>query len=73
MFTRQEVSTLKTFNTICNVKRGVCIFHLILVGHRIPDFRVSVNFDYKTFEMKTKHCNCIAKTRCNQGSTKTRK
>ena len=41
MFTRQEVSTLKTLNTICNVKRGVCIFHLILVGHRIPDFRVS--------------------------------
>ena len=41
MFTRQEVSTFKTFNTICNVKRGVCIFHLILVGHRIPDFRVS--------------------------------
>ena len=31
----------KTFNTIFNVKRGVCIFHLILVGHRISDFRGS--------------------------------
>ena len=31
----------KTFNTIFNVKRGVCIFHLILVGHGMPDFRVS--------------------------------
>ena len=29
------------FNTICNAKRGVCIFHLILVGHRISHFRIS--------------------------------
>ena len=31
----------KTFNTKFNVKRDVCIFHLILVGHRIPNFRGS--------------------------------
>ena len=31
----------KTFNTVFNVKSGVFIFHLILVGQRIPDFRGS--------------------------------
>ena len=36
-------------------------------------FECCVNFDLKTFEMKTKHCNCIAKTKHNRGSIKTRK
>ena len=36
-------------------------------------FEFWVNFDCKMFEMKTKHWNCIAKTKRSLGSTKTRK
>ena len=36
-------------------------------------FECCVNFDCKIFEMKPKHCNYIAKTKCNLVSTKSRK
>ena len=44
----------KTFNKICNVKRGVCSFHFILVDHRIPDFRVStaITLSCQTFSVE---------------------